>query len=72
MKIFVTAKPNAKENSVVRLDETHYKVSVKAPPDDGRANQAVLEVLSDFFRVPKTRVVILSGHRSKTKIIGIR
>ena len=38
MKIFVTVKPNAKEERVEKIDDTHFKVSVKEPPTEGRAN----------------------------------
>ncbi|PIV45904.1 hypothetical protein COS23_01900, partial [bacterium (Candidatus Moisslbacteria) CG02_land_8_20_14_3_00_36_53] len=32
MKIFVKAKPLAKESKVEKIDDTHFVVSVKEPP----------------------------------------
>ena len=71
IKIFVTAKPSAKENRVEKIDETHFKVWVKAPPDEGRANQAVLKTLAGFLDVPKSSLELLSGHKSKQKIFTL-
>lgn len=68
MKIFVTAKPASKENRAEQLDETHFKIWVKAPPDEGKANKAVLETLAEFLEVPKSRLELLSGHKSKQKV----
>ena len=70
-KIFVTAKPGAKKNEVICLDETHFKISVKAPPDEGRANEAVIAMLKEYFGLPKSCFSITSGHKSKQKVIQI-
>ena len=71
MKLFVTVKPNAKENRVEKMDATHFKVWVKAPAQEGRANQAVIEVLAEALRVPKSRLGIIRGESSKTKVIRL-
>ena len=71
MKITVIAKPRAKENRVEKIGETHYRVWVKAPPDEGRANQAICEVLADYLGIPKLRLSVAAGHKSKTKILEI-
>ena len=71
MKIFVTAKPNAKENRVEKIDETHFKVSVKAPPQNGKANQAVIKALSGYFNLPKSRFSLKTGETSKTKVLEL-
>ncbi len=72
MKIFISARPGARHNKVERLDETHYRVFVKAPPEDGEANAAVLGILAEYFRRPQSDFSLLAGHRSKNKIVGIR
>ncbi|MBI4395433.1 MAG: DUF167 domain-containing protein [Candidatus Omnitrophica bacterium] len=69
MKIFVKVKPNAKENRVEKLDENHFKIAVKAPPKNGKANQAVIEVLSEYFQLPQSRLSIARGQTSKSKVV---
>lgn len=71
MKIFVKVKPGTKHDGVRKVDETHYMVNVKAPPVEGKANEAVIKVLSDYFHVPKSRIQILKGGQGKNKIIEI-
>ena len=64
-------KPSVKEEKIVKVDETHYRVSVKEPPVNGRANGAVINSLANFFKVPKVSVRIVSGFTSKEKVIEI-
>ncbi|MBI2577789.1 MAG: DUF167 domain-containing protein [Candidatus Wildermuthbacteria bacterium] len=71
MKIFVKAKPNAREEKIEKVDETHFIVSVKEPPKDGRANWAVTRALAGYFGISAARVNIVSGHSSRQKIVEI-
>jgi hypothetical protein len=48
-----------------------YKVSVKEAPVDGRANDAIIRALAEYFDVAKSSVKLLSGHTSKQKIFEI-
>ena len=71
MKIFVRAKPNAKEEKIDKIDENHYSVSVKEPPVKGEANAAIIKALAKYFKISPFRVDIVSGHTSRNKIIKI-
>lgn len=71
MKIFVKVKPSAKEERIEKSDETHYRLAVKEPPVNGRANIAVVASLANFFKVPKGNVKIISGFTSREKVIEI-
>jgi uncharacterized protein len=71
MKIYVTAKPNARINKVEKHDDMHFTVSVQAEPVQGKANSAVIQALADYFDIAKSRVVILRGQTSREKIIEI-
>jgi len=71
MKIFVSAKPAAKKDEVVQLDATHFKVSVKAPPQDGKANDAVEGALAEFLGLAPSCVKVIKGHTSKNKVVEI-
>lgn len=72
MKIFVKVKANAKQARMERLDESHFAAWVKAPPIEGRANKAVIELAAGYFQVPKSHVEIISGQKSKQKTLEIR
>lgn len=48
-----------------------YKVYVTAPPEDGKANKKVIEVLSEYFKVAKSQVRIIKGEISRNKIVEI-
>ncbi|RJQ35715.1 DUF167 domain-containing protein [Candidatus Microgenomates bacterium] len=71
MKIFVTAKPRAKNEEVKKIDETHFIVSVKEPPVDGKANRAIAKALSDYFDIPISSVIMTSGYTFKIKTFEI-
>jgi hypothetical protein len=46
-------------------------VSVAAPPEDGRANEAVVRLLADTLDVPRSSVELVSGHSAKDKIVQL-
>jgi len=71
LKIFVKAKTNAREDLVLKIDETHFEVKTKELPINGRANLAIIELLADFFDVSKTNIQIVSGFSSKTKVFEV-
>lgn len=82
MRIFVTVKPNAKKERVEKIDsplprgsgragDTHFKVAVKEPPTEGRANWAVERAVGKYFGVPPSSVRIVSGHTSREKVLEI-
>jgi uncharacterized protein len=47
------------------------KVSLAAPPLEGRANVAVVEFFSEVLAVPRSAVQVVSGERSRNKVIRI-
>jgi len=72
MKIFVKAKPRAREEKVERIDDSNYVVSVKEPPEKGKANQAIRNALAIYFKTGSSCIKIVSGHGSRSKIIEIK
>lgn len=71
MKISVVVKPNSRKEKVEK-SENCYIVSVREPPVENKANLAVIKLLSDFFDVPKSQITIVSGQKSKRKIINLK
>ena len=72
MEIFVKVKPKAKEEKVKKIDEAHFEVWVKEPPVKGKANKAVVKVLADYFNTSLSRINIISGFKSKVKVLQIK
>lgn len=61
----------ASREEVVGVHNGQLKVTVHAAPVDGEANEAMIEVLGDFFNVAKSRIEIVHGLRSPDKTICI-
>ena len=47
------------------------KASVTAPPEDGRANDAVIALLSQEWRLPKSAFAVIKGATTRDKTIGV-
>ncbi|WP_439522044.1 DUF167 domain-containing protein [Marivita sp.] len=66
----VRVSPNARANKVEMEGET-IKVSVTAPPADGAANAAVINLLSKALGIAKTRLTLVQGHKSRDKVFRL-
>jgi uncharacterized protein len=71
MRIYVKVTPRAGKNEVLKISEGEYKVKVTAPPEKGKANEKVVELLAYHLAVPKSSVKIIAGKTARTKIIDI-
>jgi uncharacterized protein YggU (UPF0235/DUF167 family) len=71
MRITIVAKPKKKREFVEQVSPTHYVVSVKEPPVDGRANDAIIKALAGFFSLPRSSIILVSGHTAKVKIFEV-
>lgn len=71
MKYSLVVKPKSNIEKVEKLDEKTLKVWVKAPPVDGKANDAVIKLLADFFSVTKSRISLVYGIRGSRKVVEI-
>jgi uncharacterized protein (TIGR00251 family) len=66
----VRVKPNAKQTRIQK-GETEWVVALTAPPTEGKANQALIQLLAQELNLPKSRIHIKSGHTSRHKLIEI-
>jgi hypothetical protein len=71
VKIFVKVKPKAKETKIEKVDENQFQIWVKEAPHKGKANKALIEIIAEYFNVPKSKVKIVSGVASRQKCIEI-
>ncbi len=67
----VLAKPNAKTSCILGLYQNALLVSLKAPPVDGKANQALEWLFRDLLKLRKSEIIILKGTNSRIKQIEI-
>jgi len=71
VKIQVKVRPNSKTEEVSQEGDS-FVVRVKEPPKEGKANQAIIKLLAQHFGVPQSQVRILSGFKTKHKVIEIK
>jgi uncharacterized protein len=71
MRYSIKVKINAKENKVSKDKVADFFVFTKEAAIDNKANESVIKILAKFFKVSKSQVKIIKGHKSKNKIIEI-
>jgi uncharacterized protein len=70
-QVHVQVKPSAKTDAVERLDDGKLRVSVKATPQEGKANAAVVKLLAKHFGVPQRAVMLKRGASSREKVFEV-
>jgi uncharacterized protein len=70
-RLTLRVSPGAPRSRIVGRYANGWKIRVAAPATDGRANDAVVRLLSSTLDVPAARVQIVSGHSSRDKIISL-
>jgi len=67
----VKLHPRAKKNAITGELGDALKLSLTAPPIEGRANQACIEFFANLLEVPRSSVTIASGQTSRRKVVRI-
>lgn len=70
--ITVRVKPKSKKEYIKRIDENNFIIAVHEPPEKGRANKRVMEMLAEYLNISKNNITLLKGEKSKTKIFKIK
>ncbi len=72
----VRAQPGAKKTAITGIygegAAAQLKISVQAPPVEGRANQALIAFLAERFSIPKSAVELISGDILRSKVFLLR
>ena len=72
MRLALRVQPGAKRSALLaRLASGQWKVAVAAPPLEGRANEAVVELLSGLLGVKRRQVVVARGASSRDKLVEV-
>lgn len=67
----VKIHPRAKNNAITGEVDGALKVSLTAPPVDGKANEACIEFLAKLLKVPRSSITIASGQSSRRKVVRV-
>jgi uncharacterized protein len=60
-------RPSARQNLVEWLDEDTCKVSVTAAPEKGKANKAIIALLSKEMKISKSSILLIRGATARLK-----
>lgn len=71
MIIKVCIQPNSNENEIVSKENNIFKIKIKAPAIENKANNELIKFLSKEFKIERSLITIKSGKNSKTKLINI-
>lgn len=72
MHLRIKVNPRSQKSEVTdKLEDGTLKVSLKSPPENGKANKELIEVLAKHFKVKKSQVKLITGHTSQIKLIRI-
>jgi uncharacterized protein (TIGR00251 family) len=69
--IHLKVVPNSRRDQIVGPYGDRLKIKVAAPPEDGRANKAVCQLLADALNISPRNIEVIAGHTSPEKTIRI-
>jgi uncharacterized protein (TIGR00251 family) len=67
----IKVHPRAKKDAISGTVGDALKLSLTAPPVEGRANEACIRFFAEFLRVPRSSVTIAAGESSRNKVIRV-
>ena len=73
-ELLVLVQPRASRSRIAGEHDGRLKVQLAAPPVDGEANAALLELLAALLKVRKSEIELLDGHtgrRKRVKVTGL-
>ncbi len=70
MILYVKVKPSSKKESIEKISDAKYKIELKEPPENNKANIALINLLAKYLKVPAKNIKIKTSS-SRNKIIEI-
>lgn len=71
VRLHLFIQPKASKNEVVGPHNGEIKIKITAPPIDGRANEGLIEFMSDLFDIPKRDVLLIKGDTGRHKVVEL-
>jgi len=72
LRLAVYVQPNAATSAVVGEHDGALKLKLKAPPVDGKANDALQSIIAELLGVARRDVSLLQGLSSRKKVISVK
>ena len=70
-KIFIWVQPGARASQIIGWEGETLRVRVQAPAKEGRANEALLQLLAEVLGLPKGHLAVAWGVRSRKKLVTV-
>lgn len=71
LRLSIKVIPRAKRNEIAGLRDGELTIRLTAPPVEGAANEALLKFLADALGVRRPDITLVSGERSRHKVIAV-
>jgi len=71
-RLRIRVSPGARTTELVGRQGEAWKVRVAAPPERGRANDALLKLLAQRLGVPRSELELVAGGSGRDKIVELR
>jgi uncharacterized protein (TIGR00251 family) len=71
LKVRAGAKQNSIDGWIVIDDKEYLKLSIKSPPEKGKANKAIIDYLAKELDLPKSAITIARGQTSQFKTVTL-
>lgn len=72
IKVNIKVIPNSSRCEIIGIDDNSIKIKLDVPPIEGKANEKCIKFLSKLLDVPKSSITIISGEKSKNKLVNIK
>ncbi|MEO0253793.1 MAG: DUF167 domain-containing protein [candidate division WOR-3 bacterium] len=72
MIIRVKVFTESKRDEIFKISENSFEIKVREKPIKGEANKKVIKILSDYFKVPESKIRIIKGFKERNKIFEIK
>lgn len=71
-RLEIAVKPNARASSLEEQPDGTWVARIAAPPVDGKANAALIELVAGHFGLRKAQVIIKVGQGGRRKVVELR
>jgi uncharacterized protein len=70
-RVAITVSPGAARTELVGRHGDGWRARIAAPPERGRANRALVELVAELVDVPRDRIIIVGGATARRKVLWV-